>query len=171
MTQSRHNARYAKLRRQVEHWNWNRFQGYVELKVLKPGSLAFVIKEDASIINLPPVLINEVRIPFRLKSYCRTEVGAHQIGFCSDKRLGYKHYSPGRLRRASARLLYNDVARPELMLRKRSARKISHGNGAKVMRFNRYNICSSNAISVMRVFGIRSISTPISADEFANSIK
>ena len=90
-----HNARYAKLRRQVKFWDWYGFHGYFELKVLKPGGLTFVIEEDASIINLSPVLINEVRIPFWLKSYCRTEVGTHQVGFCSDKRLGYKHHSPG----------------------------------------------------------------------------
>ena len=166
-----HNARYAKLRRQVNLRNRYRFQSSFKLKVLETRGFAFIIEEHAGTVNLPPILINKIRVPFWLDAYCRTEVRTDYIPLCEQEGLRDINHSSCRLCRTPARFLNNDVSFDQLPLCKRAFRDKSQGKCRIVMRFNRHNICRSNAIRRLRNRTACSFIPPISTDELSNGVK
>ena len=170
MTVTHHNARYAKLRGQVNFRNRYRFQSNFKLKVLETRGFTFIIEEHSGTVNLPPILINKVRVPFRLHAYCRTEVRTDDIPFCGQKRLRDINDSTCRLCRATARFLNNDVSFDQLPLCKRVIRDKTQGERRIVMLFNRHNISRPNAVTRLWSRCAFSFATPISADELSDGV-
>ena len=165
-----YNARYAKLRRQVNFWNRYRFQSNFKLKVLETRGFAFIIEEHAGTVNLPPILINKIRIPFWFDAYCSTEVRTDDIPLCGQERLRDINHSSCRLCRAPARFLNNNVSFDQLPLFKRAIRDKSQRDSRIIMRFNWHNISCPNAVTSLRRGRIYSFASPISADELSYSI-
>ena len=135
-----HNARYAKLRRQVDVGNWNGFQRDFQLKILEARSLALIVEEYARTVDVPPVLIDEIRIPVRLESYSRAKIGADYILLCVQEWLRNVNHTASRLRWASSGFLNDNISLSQLTLRKGATRNKSLGNRRKVIRLYRHNI-------------------------------
>ena len=165
-----HNARYVKLRRQVNLWNRNRLQRDFQLQILESRSLAFVVEEYTGVINLTPILINEIRIPLRRDAYRGTEVRADYVPLCRQERLRDVHNASRGLSWTAARFLYDNVTFTQLPFCKRTLGDKSFRNGRKVMRFNRHNISRPNAISRLRSLWTLRFGSPISADKLSNGI-
>lgn len=161
------NARYAKLRRQVNFWNRYRFQSNFKLQVLKARSFSLIIEEHSRIVNLSPILVNKIRVPFWLKAYCCTEVRTDYIPFCGQKRLRDINCSSSRLCRAAARFLNDYIPFDQVPLVKRALGDKSLRDRRIVMRFNRYNVSSPNAVTRLRSRVAFRFTSPISADELS----
>ena len=165
-----HNARYAKLRGQINLWNRDRFQRNFQLQVLETRSLAFIVEEYARVIDLTPILINEIRIPLRLDAYRGAEVRTDYVPLCRQERLRDVHNASRGLSWAAARFLYDNVTFTQLPLCKRILRDKSFRDGRIVMRFNRHNVSRPNAISRLRRIRTLRFGSPISADKLSNGI-
>lgn len=165
------NARYAKLRWQVDFGNWNRSHGRLQLEVFQPRGFALIVEEHACAVDLPPIQIYKVRIPSSFQSYCSTEVGTDKIRSCREKRLRNVHDTSRRLDRTTARLLNNNVADFQSMQIKRSLRKMPFRDGCVVVRFNRHNVRCTYAKGRIWSFGTFGISAPIATDELSDGIK
>ena len=165
-----HNARYAKLRRQINLWNRDRFQRNFQLQILETRSLAFIVEEYARVIDLTPILINEIRIPLRLDAYRGAEVRTDYVPLCRQERLRDVHNASRGLSWTAARFLYDNVTFTQLPLCKRILRDKSFRDGRIVMRFNRHNVSRPNAISRLRRIRTLRFGSPISADKFSNSV-
>ena len=166
-----YNGRYTKLGKEVDFWNWYRFQSRLKLKIFKARSLALIIKKYTSIINLSPVLIYKIRIPLWFNAYSSTEVGTDYIFSFRKKRVRDVGCSSRGLSRTSTRLFDNNVPTNQLALVKRTFRNKSFRNRAKVVRFNRHNISTSNTENRLGFQIVSRFISPISADKFSNSIK
>ena len=165
-----HNARYAKLCRQGDVRNWNGFQRDFQLKILKARSLALIVEEYPRTVDVPPVLIDEIRIPVRLESCCCAKIGTDYVLLCVQEWLRNVNHTASRLRWASARFLNDNISLPQLTLRKGVARNKSFGNRRKIIRLYRHNI--SRPYAKCRLCGGRAFrfSTPIPADKLSDCV-
>lgn len=170
MTVQPHNARYAKLRRQVNGGNRNGFQCDFQLKILEPGRLALVVKKYAKPVDVSPVLVDKIRIPVWLESYGRTKIGTDYVFLCVQKWLRNVDHTASRLRWCSARFFNDNISLSQLPLRKGGIRNKPFGDCRKVIRLYRHNIGRSYAKG--RLCEIMAFCTfaPISADRLRNCI-
>ena len=165
-----YNARYTKLRRQVEVGDWNGFQRDFQLKILEARSLTFIVEEYTRIVDVSPVLIYKIRIPVGLESYCCTKIRTDCILLCNQERFRNVNHATSRLRWASARFLNDNISLPQLSLRKGARRNKSFWNRRKIIRLYRHNIGCSYAKGRLRRGWASRFFTPISADKLNNCV-
>ena len=165
-----HNARYAKLSRQIDVGNWNGFQRDFQLKILEARSLTFVVEEYTRIVDVSPVLIDKVRIPVGLEPYRRTKIRTDYILFCDQEWLGNVNHTTGRLRWASARFLNDNISIPQLPLRKGARRNKSFWNRRKIIRLYRHNIGRPYAKGRLHRGWTSRFFSPFSADKLSNCV-
>ena len=165
------NARYTKLRGQIDFGNGDRLHGRLQLEIFQSRGFPFIIEKHTHVVDLLPIQIYKVWIPSGFQSYCSAKVGTNKIRFCREKRLRNVHDTSRRLGRTTARLFNNNVADFQSMQLERSPRKVSYGDSHVVVRFNRHNVRCTYAKGRNWSFGTFGISAPIATDELSNGIK